>query len=145
MQDRDGNAEVCSMCMIRMTGIERQVTGALLCLSGRRAIEGTLMVKEIIFQNHSDVTAWCAAQFPVSMHKTVDCRCFMTLHFLLNLVHAGICNKPCLATEFTLKDLKTLEVFCPNSTAYSALLSSKPDFVETTKLVQIILRRHRRL
>jgi len=49
--------------MVRMTGIERQLTGALLPLvSGLQdaksgAIESALMVKEFIFCNHSDVTA----------------------------------------------------------------------------------------
>ena len=44
------NAEVCLMCMTHMTGIERQVTGALLRLSRLEdtksgAIEITLVVK----------------------------------------------------------------------------------------------------
>ena len=69
----------------------------------------------------------------MSMHRTVECSCFMTLHYLLNLVHVDMGNKPYPATEFTLKDLKTLEVNRPNSIAYSsALQSSKPDFMKTT-------------
>ena len=126
----NGSAEVCSMYMTRMTGIERQVTGALLRLSGLEdaksgAIERALMVKEIIFFSCSDVTAWCTLQFPVSLHRTVEYGCFMTPHYLLNLVHAYMCNKPYPATEFTMKNLKTLEVNHPNSTAYSALQSFK--------------------
>ena len=55
------------MCMVRMTSIERQLTGALLRLSGLEdaksgAIKSALMVKDFIFRNRSDVTAWCAEQ-----------------------------------------------------------------------------------
>ena len=96
------------------------------------AIESALVVKEFIFQNRSDVTAWCAEQFPVSVRRTVECGSFMTPHYLLNLVHADMCNKSYPTTEYTLKDLKTLEVNCLNSTAYSALQTSKPDFVKTS-------------
>ena len=99
--------------MVRMTSIERQLTGTLLCLSGLEdaesgAIESALMVKDFIFRNRSDVTAWCAEQFPVSMRRTVECGCFMTPHYLLNLLHVDMCNKPYPTMEFTVKDLKTL-------------------------------------
>jgi len=53
---------------------------------------------------------------PDLLHRTVECGCFMTPHYLLNLVHANMCNKPYPTTEFTVKDLKTLEVNRPNST-----------------------------
>ena len=54
--DCDKDAELCSLCMVRMTSIERQLTGALLRLSGLEdaksgAIERALMVKEFIFRN----------------------------------------------------------------------------------------------
>jgi hypothetical protein len=135
--DCDKDAELCSLCMVRMTGIERKLTGALLRLSGLEdaksgAIESALMIKEFIFRNRSDVTAWCATQFPISMGTTVECGCFMTPHYLLNLVHADMCNKAHPTTEFSIKDLKTLDVNRPNSTAYAALQSSKPEFMKTT-------------
>jgi hypothetical protein len=56
----------------------------------------------------------------------------MTPHYLLNLVHADMCNKSHPVTEFTMKDLKTLNINRPNSTAYSSLQSSKPDFMKST-------------
>ena len=54
--DCDKDAECCLLCMVRMTSIERQLTGALLCLSGLEdaksgAIESALMVKDFIFRN----------------------------------------------------------------------------------------------
>jgi hypothetical protein len=63
-----------------MEGIEGQVTNALLRLSGLEdakagAIESALMVKDLIFRNRSDVTAWCSKQFPVSLGRTVECDC----------------------------------------------------------------------
>ena len=69
---------------------------------------------------------------PGVLNRTVECGCFMTPHYLLNLVHADMCNKPYPTTEFTVKDLKSLEINRPNSTAYSALQLSKPEFMKTT-------------
>ena len=77
--------------------------------------------------------AWCATQFPGSLKRTVECcGCFTTPHYLSNLVHVDFCNTFYPATNFTLRDFKTLDVNCPNSTAYSALQSSKSDFMKTT-------------
>ena len=76
----------------------------------------------------------------MSIRRIIECGRFMTPHYLLNLVHADMCNKPYLTTEFTVKDRKTFEVNCLNSpayfalqtTAYSSLQSSKLDFMKTT-------------
>jgi hypothetical protein len=134
----DENVARCSLCMTRMTSIESKVTGALVRLSNLEdtktgTIESALMIKSFVFRNRSDVTAWCATQFPEdSVRKTVECGCFMTPHYLLNLVHADMCNKPYPTIELSVKDMKSLGVNRPNSTAYSAIQASKPDFMKTT-------------
>ena len=95
----DEGVALCSMCMTRMSTIESKVTGALVRLSNLEdtkngTIESALMIKSFVFRNRSDMTAWCATQSPEnSARKTVECGCFMTPHYLLNLVHADMCNK----------------------------------------------------
>ena len=50
----------------------------------------------------------------------------------MRLLHDPTLPTQSSTSEFTVKDLKTLEVNRPNSTAYSALQSSKPEFMKTT-------------
>ena len=134
----DENAIACSMCMTRMGGIENRLVNALLRLSNLEetksgTIEGAIMVKDEVFRGRDDLGAWCDKYFPEATARShVECGCFVTPHYLLNLVTADMCSKRSAQLDLTVKELKTLGVSRPDATSYYALQTDKPDFMVAT-------------
>jgi hypothetical protein len=135
----DADATKCSLCMNRMDGIESRLLNSLLRLSNLEesksgSIESAIMVKNEVFRGRNDVGAWCDRYFPEEKGMRIECGCFPTPHYILNLMYADMCSKRHATIDLQVKDFKTLGVTRPDATAYYSIQADKPDFMLTTTL-----------
>jgi hypothetical protein len=135
--DCDVDATKCSICMNRMDGIENRLVNSLLRLSNLEeskagSIESAIMVKNEVFRGRNDISAWCDKFFPEESDAKIECGCFPTPHYILNLMYADMCSKRHVAIELQMKDFKTFAVSRPDATAYYSLQADKPDFMLAT-------------
>ena len=133
----DVDATKCSLCMNRMDGIESRLINSLLRLSNLEeskagSIESAIMVKNEVFRGRRDVLAWTQKHFPIELDKNIECACFSTPHFLLNMMYADMCSKRYASIDLQVKDFKNLGINRPDATAYYALQADKPDFMVAT-------------
>jgi uncharacterized membrane protein YgcG len=135
----DHDATKCSLCMNRMDGIESKLLNSLLRLSNLEesksgSIESAIMVKNEVFRGRNDIGAWCDKYFPESKGMRVECGCFQTPHYILNLMYADMCSKRHPTIDLQVKDFKTLGVTRPDATAYYSIQADKPDFMLATAI-----------
>ena len=123
------NAQLCNKCMARMDLIDNTIiklatrVGALEEVREGK-VEATVLVKDQIFRGRTDVSAWVDLHFPVNLGMSAEGGCFMTPHYLLNLVTADMAGRTYPKIPLDKKDFKR-----PDATAYYALQADKPDFM----------------
>ena len=133
----DADAAMCSICMNRMDGLESRLINSLMRLSNLEesksgTIESAIMVKNEVFRGRRDVGAWAQKHFPEEKSMNIECACFSTPHFLLNMMYADMCSKRYATIDLQVKDFKNLGINRPDATAYYALQADKPDFMVAT-------------
>ena len=133
----DADVAKCSLCMNRMDGLETRLVNSLLRLSNLEdaksgSIESAIMVKNNVFRGRRDVGAWTDRHFPLEHSKNIECACFSTPHFILNMMYADMCSKRYASIDLQVKDFKNLGINRPDATAYYALQADKPDFMVAT-------------
>jgi hypothetical protein len=117
-----------------MDGIKNQLVHSLLRLSNleeskSRAVESAIMVKQEVFRGR---IAWAEKYFPSDKEKMIECGCFSTSHFILNIMYPDMYSKQYATIDLQVKDLKHLEINRPDATAYYAIQADKPDFIVAT-------------
>jgi hypothetical protein len=90
------------------------------------------MVKNEVFRGRKDVFAWAEKQFPSDKEKPVECGCYMTPHYMLNMMYADMCSKRFASIDLQVKDFKTYGVSRPDATAFYSVQVDKPDFMTAT-------------
>jgi hypothetical protein len=123
-----------SYCMNRMDGIESKLVQSLLRLSNLEesksgSVESAIMIRNHVFRNRHDISAWCDKHFSAEKGKMVECSCFSTPHYILNLMYADMCSKRYPTIDLQIKDLKLIGILRPDATAYYAIQTDKPDFM----------------
>jgi hypothetical protein len=132
--DCDNDKMKCSLCMNRMDGIESRLVNSLLRISNLEeaksgSIESAILVRNEVFRGRRDVAAWCQKQFPLEKEKNIECACFSTPHYILNMMYADMCSKRYASIDLQAKDFKNLGVNRPDATACYALQADRPDFM----------------
>jgi len=89
-----------------------------------------LMIKEEVFRSRLDISAWADKHFSESAGISIESGCFMTPHYLVNLIRWDMCSSRG-KTELTVKDMKALGVKQADALAFFALQSAKPEFMLT--------------
>jgi len=88
------------------------------------------MIKEEVFRSRGDISAWADKHFSATTGISIESSCFMTPHYLLNLIRWDMCSSRG-KTEFSAKDIKVLGVKQADALAFFALQSTKPEFMLT--------------
>ena len=137
--DCDHNEVLCSKCMTRMDAIDDAIINCMTRVSNleeikNKNIESAILIKDQIFRGRNDITAWLDKQFPVDSGYGIEGGCFVTPHYILNLITADMCSINYPKILLGDKELVRMSLKRPDATSYYALLSDKPDFMLTTKL-----------
>jgi len=88
------------------------------------------MIKDEVFRSRSDISAWADKHFSSTAGISIESGCFMTPHYLLNLIRWDMCSSRG-KTELSAKDMKVLGVKLADALAFFALQSTKPEFMLT--------------
>ena len=137
-QDCDHNTPMCSRCMARMDEIDDNLVNCMTRLSNmeevkNQNVESALLIKDQIFRGRTDIAAWLDKQFSADEGLSIEGGCFVTPHYILNLITADMCSINFPKVLIGDKELYRMNLKRADATSYYALLADKPDFMLTTK------------
>ena len=90
----------------------------------------SLCMTRMVFRSRGDISAWADKHFSATAGISIESGCFMTPHYLLNLIRWDMCSSRG-KTELSAKDMKVLGVKQADALAFFVLQSTKPEFMLT--------------
>ena len=134
----DHDDVLCAKCFARMDNLEGDIINSMTRIanleeSKHSNVESAILIKDQIFRGRKDISAWLDKQFPEEENKSIEGGCFVTPHYILNLISADMCSSNFPKILLGDKELVRMNLKRPDATSYYALLTDKPDFMLTSK------------